>query len=135
MLDLGPDQLAYSSYLELSAVVNTNRRSGFIFDRYDDGSFKFAVIDTESGEAIIGHYTTKTGWVYDAVVSANVRAGTSYTMGLVLKGTTVSLTLNGQTILGYSFNASVVDGGFGLLSIGMTSFDNVRVKTNDPVFL
>jgi Ca2+-binding RTX toxin-like protein len=135
MLDIGPDNLAYSSYLELSAVVNTDGRSGFVFDRYDDGSFKFAVIDTDSGEAIIGHYTTKSGWVYDAVVSVNVSAGTSYTLGVALKGTTVSLTLDGQTILGYSFNASVVDGGFGLLSIGMTSFDNVRVKTNDPVFL
>jgi hypothetical protein len=47
----------------------------------------------------------------------------------------VSVTLDGQTLFGYSFNAATVDGNFGLLATGAkASFDNVRVKTNDMAF-
>ena len=34
LLDLGPDNLNFNSYLELNAVVNTAGRAGFVFDRY-----------------------------------------------------------------------------------------------------
>jgi hypothetical protein len=61
-----------------------------------------------------------------------------YTLGITLKGTTVAATLstgNGgfQAMASYSFNASTVDGNFGLMAqSGAASFDDVRVKTNDP---
>ena len=134
LLDLGPDNLAVSSYLELSAKVNTTAGlSGFVFDRYPDGSFKFVAIDAATDQVIIGHYTTKSGWVSDAVLSMVIHAGTSYTLGVALQGTTVSLTLDGQTLLGHTFNAATVDGNFGLLNTdSFASFDDVRVKTNDP---
>jgi hypothetical protein len=141
LLDLGPDNLAVSSYLELSTKVSTGTtgstggRAGFIFDRYADGSFKFAAIDAPADQVVIGHYTPKSGWVSDAVVSKVINAGTSYTLGVALKGTTVSVTLDGQTVLGFAFNAGTVDGNFGLMATGGTaSFDDVRVKTNDPAF-
>jgi len=141
LLDLGPDNLAVSSYLELSTTVSTGTtgstggRAGFIFDRYADGSFKFAAIDAPADQVIIGHYTPKSGWVSDAVVSKVINAGTSYTLRVALKGTTVSVTLDGQTVLGYAFNAATVDGSFGLMATGgSASFDDVRVKTNDPAF-
>jgi hypothetical protein len=48
----------------------------------------------------------------------------------------VSVTLNGQVLLGHIFNASTVDGRFGLIATGGTAtFDDVRVKTDDPAFL
>jgi hypothetical protein len=141
VLDLGPDSLAFSSYLELSTTVSTGTtvgtggRAGFIFDRYADGSFKFAAIDASAAQVIIGHYTPQRDWVNDAVVSKVINAGTSYTLGVSLKGTTVSVTLDGQTVLGYAFNAATVDGSFGLVATGgVASFDDVRVKTNDPAF-
>jgi Ca2+-binding RTX toxin-like protein len=135
LLDLGPDHLNVASYLELSSTVNATGRAGFVFDRYADGTFKFVAIDAPADKVIIGHYTTKGGWVSDAVVSKTIDVGTNYLLGVALKGTTVSVTLNGQTVLGYAFNAATVDGNFGLLATGGTaSFDVVRVKTNDAAF-
>jgi len=135
LLDLGPDSLNVASYLELSAKVNATGRAGIVFDRYADGSFKFAAIDAPADQVIIGHYTAKSGWVSDAVVSKVINPGTPYALGVSLKGTTVSVTLEGQTVLGYAFNAATVDGNFGLLATGgAASFDDVRVKTNDPAF-
>ena len=94
-----------------------------------------------SDKLIIGHYTKKSGWVQDASMSTTVNAGQNYTLGITLKGTTVSATLsnaNGgfQAVVGHSFNASGVDGNFGLLAVsGTASFDDVRVKTNDRAFV
>ncbi len=141
LLDLGPDNLNASSYLELNATVNTVGRAGFVFDRYEDGSFKFVAIDAVSDLVIIGHYTVKSGWVNDAQVARAIDAGTDYTLGVALKGSTVSVTLtgvalNGSVALGHSFYATTVDGHFGLMATGgAASFDDVRVKTNDPAFI
>ena len=85
---------------------------------------------------MIGHYTKKSGWVIDATSSKVIDAGVDYTLGVVLKGTTASVTLNGQVLLGYSFNAATVDGNFGLLAVGgAASFDDVKIKTNDAAFI
>lgn len=47
----------------------------------------------------------------------------------------MSVSLNGQVVLGYAFNAATVDGNFGLLAKGgNASFDDVRIKTDDPAF-
>jgi hypothetical protein len=136
LLDLGPDNLAFSSYLELTAKVSTAGRAGFVFDRYDDGSFKFVAIDAPADRVIIGHYTPRSGWVSDAAVAKSIGATASYTLGVSLKGTTVSVTLDGQTLVGFAFNAATVDGRFGLLATGgQASFDDVRVRTNDPAFI
>ena len=58
-----------------------------------------------------------------------------------MKGTTASASLTAkgspgaQAMLGFVFNAAAVDGNFGLLaSGGAASFDDVRVKTDDPAF-
>ena len=134
LLDIGPDNLAVSSYLELNAKVSTAGRAGFVFDRYADGTFKFVALDAVANEVIIGHYTQKGGWVSDATVAKTIGSGNN-TLGVTLKGTTVSVTLNGQTVLGFAFNATTVDGRFGLLATGSAaSFDDLRVRTDDPAF-
>ena len=142
LLDLGPDHLNFNSHLELNAVVNTVGRAGFVFDRYGDEGFKFAAIDAASDELIIGHYTQKSGWVKDAVFNTMIDAGTDYELGVELQGTTVSAKLNEaegggfKAMLGYAFNAAVVDGNFGLLATdGVASFDEVNVRTNDDAFI
>jgi hypothetical protein len=147
LLDLGPEHLKVSSYLELNAKVNTSAMAGYIFDRYGDTSFKFVAIEADGADAddlgrlIIGHYTKKSGWAIDASVATAVAAGKDYTLNVTLKGTTVSATLspksNGsaQAMVGFAFNAGTVDGNFGLLARGgPASFDDVRVKTDDPAF-
>jgi hypothetical protein len=46
------------------------------------------------------------------------------------------VTLNGVALTSKVFNAVVVDGDFGLLAAsGQASFDDVKVKTNDPAFV
>ena len=136
MLDIGTAPLAVSSYLELSANVTAGGRAGFVFDRYGDESFKFVVLDTAAQQVVIGHYTAKKGWENDATLAAVLGAGTTHALDVALKGTTVSVTLDGQVVLGYAFNAATVDGSFGLLATGASaSFDNVRIKTDDPQFI
>jgi hypothetical protein len=54
---------------------------------------------------------------------------------MVLKGTTMSLTINDAFVASWIYNASVVDGGFGVLNrSGTASFDNLTFRTNDPAF-
>ncbi len=135
LLDLGVDQLSVDAALLLNATVNTAGRAGFVFDRYAADAFKFVAIDAARDQVIIGHYTAKTGWVNDAVVSKLIDAGTDYSLGLSLKGSTVSVTLDGQSVAGYVYNAVTVDGHFGLISsAGQASFDDLTVKTSDRAF-
>jgi Ca2+-binding RTX toxin-like protein len=136
LLDLGPDNLSVDALLEMSAKVNTQGRAGFVFDRYSADSFKFVAIDAVSDQVVIGHYTQKSGWVTDAVASRVIDAGVDYTLGVTLKGSTVSVTVNGQAVVGHAFNAVTVDGRFGLLAVsGPAGFDDVAVKTSDRAFL
>jgi hypothetical protein len=135
ILDIGPDNLQVSSVLQLTTKVTPNGRAGFAFDRYADGSFKFVALDTTAGQVLIGHYTAKGGWATDAAVARTLAAGTTHTLDVSLKGSTVSVTVDGQVVLGHAFNAATVDGRFGLLVRGgSASFDDVRVRTNDPAF-
>jgi Ca2+-binding RTX toxin-like protein len=136
VIDLGIEHLNVNSYLELKAKVNLNGagRAGFVFDRYEE-SFKFVAIDAVADRLIIGHYTAAKGWVDDVVVSRVINSGQDYTLGVVLKGSTVSVTLDGQTLLGYVYNATTVDGAFGVIAIGgAANFDDVAVKTDDRAF-
>ena len=122
LVDLGPDNLNFNSYLELSAIVNTQGSRRFHLDRYANESFKYVAIDVDSQQLIIGHYTKKGGWAEDVAVSTTINPNTDYTLGLVLKGSTVSAMLNGggnggyQAIVGHVFNAATVDGNFGLMA-------------------
>jgi hypothetical protein len=143
LLDLAglEDGLKVSSILGLGTTLNTAETAGVVFDYYDGGSnFKFATINAETDELIIGHYTTKGGWVADEVVSTAIEEGADYELEVSLKGTTVNASVKRaddpdpgyQAMAGHVFNAVTVDGGFGLLARdGTGSFDNVSVKTND----
>ena len=122
-------------------MVNTSGVGGVVFDHYDAESYKFAAIAPETNQLVIGHRSAKTGMVYDATFDIGLTEGTDYILNVSLKGSTVSASvksidaINWQGIVGHAFNAVTVDGGFGLLSLGgMSSFDQVTVKTDDPFF-
>jgi Ca2+-binding RTX toxin-like protein len=128
-------QLNQSTRLELEAKVRTSTMGGIVYDYYGPDDFKFVVIRADTDQVIFGHRTAK-GWYQDAVFAKTIDAGVDYTLNVSLKGTTVSVTLNGQAVGGFVYNALLVDGGFGLLSRnGPASFDDVKVQTDDPVFL
>ncbi|MBR9911354.1 MAG: hypothetical protein GYB33_13485, partial [Gammaproteobacteria bacterium] len=135
LLDLGVDSLNVSSILELAATLNTEGRAGLVFDYYDSDHFKFVAIDAATDQVIIGHHTAKSGWVTDATYAKEIDVGTDYRLSLSLKGTSVSVEIDGNVVLGYVFNAATVDGRFGLLATdGVANFDDVEVKTNDLAF-
>ena len=93
------------------------------------------ITDEKTGQALMGHYTARTGWVVDQVVSRTITAGVDYTLALSFRGSTVSMTVNGMIAVSNAFNSVTVDGRFGLFTVGgPASFDNVSIKTNDAAF-
>jgi len=118
--------------LRFDAELRTNAIGGILFDRYAPDDFKFAALSTETNQVLIGHYTDRHGWKVDAAVGKLLDANRDYTLTVTLKGSTVSLYLDNNALLGHVFNAVTVDGDFGLLTRnGTTSFDAVTVATND----
>jgi Ca2+-binding RTX toxin-like protein len=134
--------VASASFLEIETVLQTDAIAGVFFDCYSPTDFKFAAISVQDNQVLIGHHT-KRGWFIDATEEQVLDAGMDYRLRVSLKGTTISVaiaeagdTIGDLALLGYSFNAVVVDGAFGLLSKdGSGSFESASVKTNDPVFL
>ena len=126
-----------SAYLlQVEAVMQTDSFGGIIFDRYDADQFKFAALSADTGEVVIGHHTARGGWAIDASVNRDVTAGVEYELKATLKGSTVSLQLDGQIVLGHAFNAVTVDGDFGLMTRnGASSFNAVTLSTDDPAYL
>jgi hypothetical protein len=119
------------SLLEMNAKLSITGQGGFVFDRYTDTDYKFVLLDAVNDKVLIGHRTAK-GIVIDTSISKVLNGGIDYTLGTVIKGSTVSVTLNGQVVLGFVYNAALADGGIGLLSrSGASSFDSVTLKTND----
>jgi Ca2+-binding RTX toxin-like protein len=141
LVDLGLDHgLEVDSVLELETTLSTANTGGLIFDYYDADNFKFAAIDAENGQLTIGHHTSR-GWTVDAAYDMAIDAGTDYDLNLSQKGNTVNASVkavdaeNWQGLAGYVYNAVTVDGDFGLLTKdGVSSFDEVAVKTDDPAF-
>ena len=133
LIDLGlATGLSAPSVLRLHATGTIEGAGGVVFDYYGPNDFKYAELDVEAGQVVIGHRMRNGKWVRDAVADIELTAGAEYDLGVSLKGRTVSVTVNGQAILGHSFNGVAVDGGFGLLShTGQTSFDAVTVMTDD----
>jgi hypothetical protein len=123
--------VAPASLLQVDTVLSVQQSGGIVFDYYDADNFKFAALDANTSQVVIGHHT-KRGWSIDAAVVRTITAGTDYTLSVSLKGTTVSVSLNGMAVVGYAFNSLVVDGAFGVFSRNApASFDLVSYRTND----
>jgi Ca2+-binding RTX toxin-like protein len=136
LVDLGLSRgLETDAVLELSATLSTSGAGGLVFDRYAVDDYKFVVLDAEADQVIVGHVSPKGGLTIDASFARTINAGTDYTLTLRLKGTSVSVSVGGQAVGGFVYNAVVVDGDFGLLAErGGTSFASATVKTSDSAF-
>ncbi|HEY5553156.1 MAG TPA: hypothetical protein VIK52_14780 [Opitutaceae bacterium] len=124
---------APAAVIDLSTVLMTNGAGGFVFDYYNATAFKFAALDRVAGTITVGHRTAK-GWFTDAVyTNAAIKTSADQTLGLTIKGTTVSVKLNNALVLSFAFNALATDGATGLLGrSGTTSFNSVKFQTDDP---
>jgi hypothetical protein len=125
-----------ASFVQLNSTLKTSAQGGFVFDYYGSEDFKFVTVSVETKQILLGHHTLKAGWVIDAALAnTGLNSVTDYSLGVTLKGSTVSVTVNDQSGLSYAYNALVTDGSFGLLARnGQVSFDTVNVKTDDPSF-
>ena len=127
-------QVAYDAYLELDATVRAGTgRLGIVFDYYSATDFKYVMIDVVADLVVLGHRTAD-GWVIDRSLSFTMTDTIDHTLKLTLKGASVNVVVDGQTLFGHGFNSALVDGGFGTLTTGTGTFDNVRVRTNDSNF-
>jgi Ca2+-binding RTX toxin-like protein len=128
-------QIRASSYLELTVGLRTAGIAGFVFDRYAEDDYKFVALDVTTGRVLIGHVSPRSGYRVDFAVARTLAAGADYTLQLVLKGTTLSVVVNGQFVVSFAYNGIVVDGLFGLAAwSGTASFDNFRLRTDDPAW-
>ena len=127
--------VAPAAVLELETLVNTSGTAGLVFDYYDAEHFKFVALAAATGEVVIGHHTAH-GWAVDVAVDRGLQAGTDHTLELKLVGSSVSVIVDGQMVLGHVYNGLVVDGDNGLMTkAGDSSFDDFSFRTNDPAFL
>jgi subtilisin-like proprotein convertase family protein len=122
--------------LRFEATLSTRDMAGLVFDQYGPDDFKFVALSATTNEVVIGHHTARHGWKVDAVVERTIESGYDYDLKITLKGTTISVALDGQAVLGYVFNALLVDGSFGLFTNhAASSFDVVTVQTDDPAYI
>ncbi|MES2786668.1 MAG: hypothetical protein V4684_14495, partial [Pseudomonadota bacterium] len=106
---------------------------GIAFDQYSATDFKFVALSAATDQILIGHYSERSGWVIDSAISRpDITTGVDRALGVVLKGSTVSVTLDGAAVFSYAYNSAVVDGTAGLLATGgAVSFDSFGLKTSD----
>ncbi len=122
--------------LRVESTLETSGSAGLFFDRNGEDNYKFAVISAATNEVLIGHYTANRGIEIDVAVPFAISGSESHQIEVTLSGTTVSVVVDGNTLAGYAFNASVVDGEFGLLALeGTVSVDAVTWLTDDPQYL
>ncbi|MGD8417386.1 MAG: hypothetical protein PVH91_10035, partial [Pseudomonadales bacterium] len=121
--------------LRIQAELSTSTQAGFFFDRYGEHSYKFAVLSVATNEVLIGHYTERSGVVIDASVPFALAQNQVHQLEITLKDTTISVVVDGSTVLGYAFNANVVDGEFGIYARdGPADFDEVTYMTDDRLY-
>jgi hypothetical protein len=134
-IDLGTRPLQAESYIEYTTQVKTAQMAGLVFDQYALNDYKFVAIDVVGQRVVVGHQDPTRGMVIEQTIAKVLSAATDYTLSLSLKATSVAVTLNGAYVTTWAYNAPVADGGLALFAKGgPASFDNVRVRTNDPVF-
>ncbi|KPJ80692.1 MAG: hypothetical protein AMJ58_07790, partial [Gammaproteobacteria bacterium SG8_30] len=119
------------SIVLLKAQVTTDDLAGIVFDYYHAEDFKYAAVDANSGEVVIGHRHDG-AWYVDASADFGIQAGQSYDLKVELLGARSTLTVNGNEVLNFAFFALVNDGDAGMLSRGNSSFDDAYWATDDP---
>jgi Ca2+-binding RTX toxin-like protein len=128
-LDVGPN-----SILNLEATLTADRIGGFFFDYYGPDDYKFVGVNPSTDRVLIAHLR-RDAWVVDAMTTLPFPTAAEVQLDVSLKGTTVSVAVDGLPVLGHVFNAVTVDGEFGLLGLGgAISVDAVHVETDDPAY-
>jgi hypothetical protein len=139
-LSVRPLAVAPLSYVEYSATVNASKAgvyAGLAFDVTSSNDFLYAAVVAGASTVVLGHRSNGI-WNIDATASANIAAGSDYTLLVALTEETtnnVNVVLNGKTVISFNYNYLVHDGSVGLLARnGNASFDNVLIRGDDVAY-
>ena len=140
--------VAYSA-LDLGRGINANAwvevttslriaaggAAGLLFDHYGERDFKFVTLDLAAQQVRFGHMEPRAGYVVEKVFARTLTAERNYVVQVTLKGASVTIMIDGAFIGTWGYNSSVTDGAIGTFNrAGRASFDNFRLRTNDPAF-
>ncbi|MDQ3439988.1 MAG: hypothetical protein M3478_06510, partial [Planctomycetota bacterium] len=143
------------NYVEVLATINAVKPIGgfkangyIVFDYQSPTDFKFAGVNVSTNSVEIGHRNGN-AWIVDAKVPKQLKVGQDYNLFLAVNGNAVTLVVDNQTTLSFSFAARRDADGFahtiseGMIGVGGQSakaqIDNVTLqkvsvtteKTND----
>jgi len=135
LIDLGLQKgIQANARTELTATFKAGASAGIVFDLYSTSDFKFVLLDTNLDRVVIGH-KAHGSWTIDASAPLVLNAGQDYRLLISLAGSTVSVMVDDRAVVGYAYNAVVVDGKFGTMTYGGTaSFNDFTLKTSDSRF-
>jgi matrixin len=121
--------------IDLSVKVNTTGQGGIVFDYQGSAYYKFVTLSIATNQILIGHVTDK-GTVIDKSYAVSLSSGTDYTLGVNVRGGLVNVSLNGAVVVSNVYNETATTfGGYGTLALsGTTSFDSVRLRTDDASY-
>jgi len=127
--------ISVSSILEFEAEVAPGGVGGVAFDYYGPNDFKFVVIDAANDQILVGHVDLKTGLSIDETYVKSLDDLSSHRVKLSISGAAVNISIDNSFLDTHGFNAALVDGDFGLVSLeGTTGFDEIAIRTNDRAF-
>jgi hypothetical protein len=125
-----------TSAVTLDATVRATGSGGIAFDAYAANDFKFAALDIAGQRVVVGHVDPRRGWVVQGSFAVSLVAGVDYVLDVALKDTVATVSLNGNVLGSWLFNAAVTDGATGVVTGGgTTSIDRIQFKTDDPAFV
>ncbi|HVC56950.1 MAG TPA: hypothetical protein VND95_13400, partial [Stellaceae bacterium] len=134
-LPAGTVSLQAGATLDLKATLQTAGRAGIVYAYDNAGYYKFAALLADKQQVVLGHYTSKSGFVFDATVGYTITNGKNYTIEINANGNTVILSVNGNPLLSYAYNSVVTGGQFGIAVLsGHATFSQTSVFTDDSNF-
>jgi len=124
--------------LELTTTLKTSAQGGVVFDYQGPSYYKFVTLSKDSNQLLIGHRVGNTT-VIDRSYAMTVSATTNYNLGVTVRGGLVNASINGAVVASVVFNETSTMGGYGFISVqgtssGQTSFDIVRLRTDDVAY-
>ncbi len=129
-----PANVTWEATINAEPVSSGRLSNAFlIFDYVSPTNFKFAGAYVGINQWLMGHRNA-TEWVADAVVSAPINALSDYHIGVTLEATgDATLSVNGLTVLTYTFGDSLTDGALGLATKNaLSTFDNLAAAEYIP---
>ena len=136
-ISMRPLAVAPLSYVEYTAQVNATTNgttAGLAFAYTSTNDFLFAGVVAGTNQVVLGHRANGV-WTTDLSASATILAGANNTLMVAMSGNTVTVVLNGKSVLSRTYNVLAHDGALGLFSKGGGAvFDNLLIRGDDVAF-